>query len=230
MTAPITVIIPTLNAAHLLPTTTEALLPGLTDGLIAELILSDGGSDDRIENVAEELGARLLTGPRSRGGQIALGVEAAKTPWLLLLHADTHLSGTWSQAARAHMANRPDMAGWFRLAFRANGFAPNLVAKGANLRARFLGLPYGDQGLLLRKDLLVEVGGIPDIPSMEDVALARRLKGRLLPLDAMARTSAARYEQEGWIRRAMHNLGTLARYGMGQSPERLRSRYERRRN
>ena len=226
MSAPITVIIPTLNAAAHLPATTEALLPGLTDGLIAGLILSDGGSTDGIETLAKELGARLVTGPKGRGGQIKRGVEASRSPWLLILHADTQLSENWSKIAAVHIAKHPDKAGWFQLAFRARGIAPALVAKGANLRSKHLGLPYGDQGLLIPRDLLAQVGGFPDIPLMEDVALARRLKGRLRPLDAAARTSAERYESEGWVRRVARNLGTLARYGLGASPEVLKKRYE----
>ncbi len=228
MPAPIAVIIPSLNAAHALPAATEALLGGLTGGLLAELILSDGGSTDGISDVARELGATLVTGPKGRGGQIARGVAAARAPWVLILHADTHLSDDWVRAARSHMENHPDMAGWFKLGFRANGFAPRLVAGGANLRSRLLGLPYGDQGLLVARTTLEEVGGVPEIPLMEDVALALRLKGRLRPLDAIALTSAERYETEGWLRRSGGNLGTLMRYFLGASPEKLVARYERR--
>lgn len=227
MSAPITVIIPSFNAAHALPATTEALLGGLTDGLVAELILSDGGSKDGITEVARELGATLVTGPKGRGGQIARGVAAARAPWVLILHADTHLSHGWAQAAYSHMENHPDKAGWFHLRFRASGFVPRLIAEGANLRARFLGLPYGDQGLLIAQATLEEVGGVPEIPLMEDVALARRLKGRLRPLGAIALTSAERYEAEGWLRRSISNLGTLLRYFLGTSPEELVTRYER---
>ena len=68
---------------------------------------------------------------------------------------------------------------------------------------------------------------MPEIPLMEDVALARRLKGRLRPLDAIAFTSAERYETEGWLRRSIGNLGTLMRYFLGASPEELVTRYER---
>ncbi len=226
MPAPIAVIIPSLDVAHALPATTEALLGGLTDGLVAELVLSDGGSKDGIADIARELGATLMTGPKGRGGQIARGVAAARAPWVLILHADTHLSHDWVQAARLHMGNHPDKAGWFRLGFRASGFAPRLVAAGANLRSRLLGLPYGDQGLLVAQATLEEVGGVPEIPLMEDVALARRLKGRLRALDAIALTSPERFEAEGWVRRSAGNLGTLLRYLLGTSPEELVTRYE----
>lgn len=227
MSAPISVIIPTLNAAGALPETTSALLGGLTDGLIAELVISDGGSDDDIKTVAKELGAKFVTGPKGRGGQIARGLAAARGPWVLILHADTHLSPDWAAEARRHIEDHPRMAGWFRLKFRASGVAPWSVAVGANLRSRFLGLPYGDQGLLVSRRTLAKVGGVPELPLMEDVALARRLKGRLRMLDAEARTSPARYQNEGWFRRSTRNLGILLRYLAGASPKDLVRRYER---
>lgn len=124
-----------------------------------------------------------------------------------------------------HIAGHRDKAGYFRLAFRATGLAPAVVARWANLRAAALGLPYGDQGLLISRDLLARIGGIPDLPLMEDVALARALRGRLRALPATARTSAARYERDGWLRRSLTNGGTLLRYLTGTPPERLVARY-----
>lgn len=225
MAAPISVVIPTLNAGRALPATADALLVGVTSGLVSELVISDGGSTDETAYVAKELGALWVTGPPGRGGQIARGVAAARANWVLILHADTHLSPDWTAAAAVHVQSHAEMAGWFRLAFRANGFAPRLVAGGANLRSRFLGLPYGDQGLLVSRKTLAAVGGVPELPLMEDVALARRLKGRLRGLDAVATTSAERYLAEGWTRRITRNLGTLVRFRLGEDPARLATRY-----
>ncbi|WP_102107850.1 TIGR04283 family arsenosugar biosynthesis glycosyltransferase [Oceaniglobus roseus] len=229
MPAPLTLVIPTLNAADTLAPCAEALMPGLHAGLIARLVVSDGGSQDGTPRLAEALGAEIVTGPPGRGGQLARGVAAAATDWLLLLHADTRLSEGWVEAVEAHVAGHPDRAGHFRLAFRAEGMAPKLVAGWANLRSGAFGLPYGDQGLLIRRDLLESVGGVPDLPLMEDVALARALKGRLRQLPATATTSAARYEAEGWMRRGAGNLWTLARYRAGADPAALAEDYARRR-
>lgn len=225
MPAPITVVIPTLDAALSLPATADALLEGVTDGLIAGLVISDGGSVDRTRDVARELGAAWLRGPPGRGGQIGRGVAAADTDWVLILHADTWLSSGWSGAARRHMSEYPEKAGYFRLRFRSEGQAPRFVAAGANLRSWVLGLPWGDQGLLVKRRVLSAVGGVPEVPLMEDVALARRLKGRLRMIEAEALTSAERYERDGWGRRVAANLGTLARYAMGVDPEKLAARY-----
>ena len=161
-----------------------------------------------------------------RGAQIARGIDKASTPWLLILHADTHLSEGWTRPVLDHMEHHADKAGFFHLLFRADGVMPKLVAKGANLRARLFDLPYGDQAILIHRDLLQATGGYPTLPLMEDVALARQLKGKLRPLSAEAQTSATRYETEGWIRRSLKNLGLLARYKMGADPKTLMARYQ----
>jgi len=227
MVAPLSVVIPTLNAASALPETAAALMPGLTEGLIRDLVVSDGGSSDVTLEVARGLGATVVEGPPGRGGQIARGVEAARADWFLILHADTHLGPGWTDAVWRHIEAGENGAGYFRLAFRAEGTMPKLVAAGANLRSRWFGLPYGDQGLLVPRQLLESVGGVPEVPLMEDVILARRLRGRIRPLNAAARTSATRYESDGWTRRVAHNLWTLARFRMGVSPERLVREYHR---
>ena len=228
MTAPVSVIIPTLDVADRMGPCLGALGEALFDGVIREVILADGGSRDAIAAVADATGARLVIAPRGRGPQMAAGACAASGAWLLFLHADTVLGPGWAGAVRNHIQRHPDCAGWFRLAFDSRHPAARLVAGWANWRARWLGLPYGDQGLLLSRALYDRVGGIPPIPLMEDVALARRLRRRLRPLEAVATTSAERYEREGWVRRGSRNLGTLVRYFLGVPPERLVTRYTRR--
>lgn len=222
----ISVIIPTLNAASVIGPTLVSLSPAILDPILTEVIISDGGSGDDIAVIAEATGAKLITGDASRGRQLAAGADAARGEWLLFLHADTKLSENWAEAARQHIALGPARAGWFRLEFDAPGFAPGFVAGWANLRSRWLALPYGDQGLLIHRSLYRAVGGYPDIPLMEDVALARALgRRRLLKLDAVATTCADRYVRSGWLRRGARNLLTLARYFRGASPEDLASSY-----
>lgn len=227
MQAPLSIVIPTLDAAPALPATTEALLEGVARGLVRELVISDGGSGDETAAAARALGAVWVSGPAGRGGQLSRGAHAAQAPWLLFLHADTHLAPGWSDAVLDHMNQAPDKAGYFRLAFRSEARAARIVAGWANWRARVLGLPYGDQGLLIPRALYDATGGYPDQPLMEDVAMARALNGRLVELPAEARTSPARYETEGWLRRGRRNLTTLCRYWLGADPRRLARRYYR---
>ncbi len=226
MRAPVSVIIPTLNVAAELPATLAALGEGLAGGLIRELILADGGSRDGLAAIADAAGARLVTAPPGRGAQLAAAAAEAQGEWLLFLHADTHLGPGWAAAVLDHIRDHPDKAGYFRLAFRHSGRAARLVASWANWRARAFGLPYGDQGLLIRRALYDAAGGYPPIPLMEDVALARALRGRLVPLAAVAHTSAERYRREGWFLRGGRNLFTLARYFLGADPRQLRRSYE----
>lgn len=225
MRAPISIVIPTLNAEAALPACLAALGEGLAAGLIRELVVTDGGSTDATLRIAEAAGAVVVTGPASRGGQLRRGVEAAQGDWLLVLHADTMLADGWAEVVLNTLGQRG--AWYFQLRFDATGLVPRFVAGWANLRSRIFGLPYGDQGMLLDRQTYLEVGGFPDIPLMEDVALARALRGRLRPLPADVVTSAVKYQKQGWLRRGSRNLWTLARYVAGVSPERLAQAYRR---
>ncbi len=227
MPAPLSVVIPTLDAGPALPGTLAALGEGLQSGLIRELVISDGGSQDATRAIADAAGAVLVEGTPGRGGQLRRGAEAARGDWVLLLHGDTRLSDGWAEAVRDHIAHHAAAAGYFHLRFDAPGPMAAFVAGWANLRARAFGLPYGDQGLLLPSALLADKGGVPDMPLMEDVALARAFKGRLQPIGAVAVTSAARYQAEGWLRRGGRNLVILTRYLMGADPVRLAKAYAR---
>lgn len=224
MPAPLSIVIPTLNAEGELPACLAALMEGLTAGLIRELIVSDGGSDDATRQIAAEAGAEWLSGAPSRGGQLRRGCAASKGEWLLVLHADTRLEPGWAAAVSQHLQEGQGRPACFRLRFRARGAAAAWVAGWANLRARLFGLPYGDQGLLLRRQDYDAAGGYPDQPLMEDVALVRRL-GQLTVLPPAALTSAARYQRQGWLRRGSRNLLTLTRYFLGADPEALARAY-----
>lgn len=225
MPAEISIIVPTLNAQDTLPDCLAALMEGLPQGLIRELIISDGGSTDATCRIAESAGAQVVTGPPSRGGQLRRGAAKARGNWLLVLHADTDLEPGWTHAVADHLHRRQSSSGYFRLAFRARGLMPVWVAGWANFRSFVFGLPYGDQGLLVSQEEYDRAGGYPDQPLMEDVALVRSLKGGVVALPARAFTSADRYKKTGWLWRGARNLWTLARYFAGTDPETLAASY-----
>ena len=223
MRAKLSIVIPTLNAAEALPLCLSALGEGLEAGMIREVVFSDGGSNDNTLEIAEMAGAVVVKGPPSRGGQLRRGVEAAKGEWLLVLHADSVLPSGWPSAVAAQMQDGRPAA--FRLRFDANGLAPQLVARWANLRSKLFRLAYGDQGLLISRQDYEAVDGYPDIALMEDVALSRRLGRRLSIRPEAITTSAEKYKRDGWLRRGARNLSFLIRYLFGADPARLAKRY-----
>ena len=222
MSAPISVVIPTLNSAKSLPATLLSLMEGLDAGLICEVVVTDGGSTDSSGAIAMAWGAEVVIGAASRGGQLRRGVAATRGAWVMVLHADTILQEGWAEQVKARMQQGPLC---FSLAFRARGLAPRWVAAWANLRSDVFGLPYGDQGLLLQRSEYDRAGGYPDQPLMEDVALARSMRRKIRRLPACAFTGADKYQQQGWLRRGAKNHGLLLRYLLGAAPEDLACRY-----
>jgi rSAM/selenodomain-associated transferase 2 len=213
---PLSVIIPALNAARLLPATLAAI-----DGA-AEVIVVDGGSEDGTVGVASAAGALVVVAPRGRGSQITAGIAVASHSWLLLLHADTRLAPGWFSVVH----DDPGRAGYFRFALDSNDRRARRLERLVAWRCRVLGLPYGDQGLLIHRDLLARAGGMRPLPLMEDVDLVRRLgRRRLVALPADAVTSAAKWQRQGYLRRSARNLMCLSLWFAGVPPRLIQRIY-----
>ena len=206
-------IIPTWNAARTLPGTIAAMGP------VGALVVVDGGSADATRTVAIACGATVIEAPRGRGSQLAAGIAATTCPWLLLLHADTRLQPGWRVAAEAHMAIGAGKAAYFRFALDSDDPRARRLERMVAWRSRALGLPYGDQGLLIHRELLTFAGGMRPLPLMEDVDLICRLgRHRLVGLNATAMTSADKWNRDGWCRRSARNLCCLALWFAGVPP------------
>jgi len=210
----LSVIIPTLNAAMTLPSCLDAL-PG-----VAELIVADGGSHDGTQSAARRRGALVVEAPRGRGGQMAAAACRANSRWLLFVHADTILQRGWRKEVDGFMRSPHEPgAAAFRFALDDTSSEARRLEQMVAWRCRTLALPYGDQGLLISRDLYDEIGGFRALPIMEDVDIMRRIgRDRLTMLETRAVTSATRWRTDGWWRRSARNACCLALYGAGVSP------------
>ena len=223
--APLSIIIPTYNSANYLKPTITSLYPGLWEQLICELIICDASEESKTQAIADKVGGIYLRTPRGRGTQLDFGAKHSRGSWLLFLHSDTRLGENWISEVVTHIQLHPDKAGYFQLKYSSLGIFPKLTAGFANLRSSWFDLPYGDQGLLISREQYLHVGGFPDIPLMEDVHIARKLKGSLRGLNCEALTNADRKEQMGWIRSGIINLTLITRYFLGVHPSKLYEEY-----
>jgi len=222
----LSIIIPTLNAEKHLPRCLDSLSAGLGTGLIREVLIVDGGSADHTITMSSGAGCRVISSPiPRRGRQLHIGAQNAKSDWYLFLHADTFLEPNWANTIKAQM-HFPEFAAAFALTYDSPSKEARWLEKRVGQRVRTLGLPYGDQGLLIHRSLYTEVGGYKDIPLMEDVEIARQIgKSRLRILNSKAITSSEKYERDGWRKRAWRNAFLLTRYLLGAKPEDLAKYY-----
>lgn len=196
-------------------------------GVSLEIILVDGDPEGSSLAALTREGVTTLAAPRGRASQLNAGAKAAGGDNLLFLHADTRLPAGGLQAAAAALDGPAD-AGAFSLSIRSRHPLLRLIAAGATLRSRLFSLPYGDQAQFIRRDLFMAMGGFPDIPIMEDVALMRAVTkagGRVVVLPAHVTTSARRWKAEGILRTTCRNLTLLTLYGCGVAPARLARHY-----
>ena len=208
----ISVVIPTLNAETTLAATMTALVPGVVEGIVRDVIVVDGGSDDRTLKIVEASGAEIARAPEpGRGPQMQAGADAAKSDWLLFLHADTVLETGWEREVatfieRIQSGERPEAAAAFQFALDDLGFLPRMIEFGVRARCTLFRLPYGDQGLLIPRRLYHQIGGFKAVGLMEDVDLVRRLgRSRTIMLRSRAVTSAIRYRRDGYLSRVARN-------------------------
>ncbi|HVZ40521.1 MAG TPA: TIGR04283 family arsenosugar biosynthesis glycosyltransferase [Candidatus Kapabacteria bacterium] len=217
----LSVVIPTLNEA----TAIEACIGSLRS-IACQIIVADGGSADATAAIARSLGAAVVNAPAGRGSQLAAGAEAAAGGWILFLHADTRLTAS-ARTALAEAVRTPGFSvGTFRLRFDRQRLLYRLYAR--LTRFDSLWTSFGDQGILIRRDLYTRIGGFDRWPLLEDVALLRRVRhiATIHSLPGEVVTSARRFERRGVIRQQLLNGVVLLRYLLGASPEVLAEFYD----
>ncbi len=229
----ISVVIPTLNSEATLTKCLAALIPAAVDGVVRQVVVADGGSQDETCKIADAAGADIATSKPGRGEQICAGIAETRWPWLLILHSDTQLEIKWADEACAFMeavdlGQQKLSAAAFRFALADTGIMPRMMEQAVHLRSTLANLPYGDQGLLIPKRLYDKVGGFKPLPLMEDVDFVRRLgRNQLKILRSRALTDPARYVREGYLQRIARNQVCMAMYLSGYSIDSIAEYYHR---
>jgi rSAM/selenodomain-associated transferase 2 len=222
-TSDISIIIPTLNEE------TQVGNWGKLPLLAGEVIIVDGGSRDQTVPLARSSGFRVESCNPGRGGQLNHGARSAKGKILLFLHADTELPSDFTGPLLACLNTTSTLAGAFSLSVKNAGLPLKCITLLANLRSRLLQLPYGDQGIFIRRDDFLRLGGFPEAPIMEDFIFIKRARkeGRITTLPQSVTTSARRWNRLGVIRTTLINQLVILGYYARIPLQKLASLYRR---
>jgi rSAM/selenodomain-associated transferase 2 len=192
-----------------------------------EMILVDGGSSDGTPEICQRFGVELYRSRPGRARQMNFGAQRASGDVLLFLHADSRLPPSAFDDIRAGLQDQKILGGRFDLQLDNPRPLFKLIGFMISLRSRLSKVGTGDQAIFVRREIFVELGGYPDIPLMEDVALSRALKrrGAVACLRSRVVSSARRWEMDG-IWRTILKMWTLKTlYLLGISPVRLKRYY-----
>ena len=232
MTPPlVSIVIPVLRDTAELTSLLEALTPyqGSTDpSARCEVIVVNGDPDDGSLRLLHQRFPEVQWAESSpgRGRQMNIGARLATGRWLLFLHADARPDPDWVGAIqRADQTSSVGGAFAFRLESTAR--MARVIERGVDLRVRLFGLPYGDQGIFVRRQIFEDEGGYSELPIMEDIELVRRLRrrGPITRSSVALQVSARRWERDGWVRRSTLNVLLAGLFFARMSPTWLARQY-----
>lgn len=193
----LSIIIPILNEARLVPSCLRALRALVGDK--AEIIIVDGGSDDDSVVLAREFADQVISSAKGRALQMNAGAAVAQGECLLFLHIDTQLPAT---VIKQSATIGKEGWGFFCLALSGKHWAFRIIERLINLRSSLTSVATGDQCIMIGRQLFKDIGGYCLIPLMEDVEISKRLRQIKKPIviNNKALTSSRRWEQHGIVK------------------------------
>lgn len=198
----LSVVIPALNEAS---TIEASIQSARCDD--CEIIVVDGGSKDRTAVHAQTAGARVIPAPMGRALQQNRGARQAGGKVLLFLHADSRLPDNYCMHLFETLMDSRAVAGAFQFKTDWPIWSMRLIEKAARIRSSWFQMPYGDQGIFLRKEVFDRIGGFIPVPIAEDLYLVRRLArlGRIGLAPVPVVTSGRRWRTIGVWRATLIN-------------------------
>lgn len=198
----LSIVIPVFNEAEVIGETLSRIQDAAT--LPHEIICVDGGSSDTTANIVQKHGCRLVSSPGGRGTQMNRGWQLAQGDIILFCHADTWLSPGFDLALTRCLHDPCVGWGGFWKSFQS----PSPLMAGSRFRCWTRWLishrVFGDQCLFFRRSVLDAIGGIPEVPLMEEFVLARSLRqshpGSIALADSTVLTSSRKFRKLGALR------------------------------
>ena len=221
----LSIIIPTLNESSGIQETLQQLLPLRQRNV--EIIVVDGGSSDNTIDLAEQFADTVITTEAGRAKQMNRGANIALGEYFLFLHADTQLPINASMCL-INAFQRDIIWGYFDIRLSGHHCLFRVIEKMINIRSRLSQIATGDQAIFVRRDQFKKMGGYPDIPLMEDIALSRSLKKVGAPCCFSERviTSSRRWERRGILRTILLMWFLRLKFFFGADPGRLTRWYQ----
>lgn len=187
-----------------------------------EIIVVDGGSLDKTKEIAVRF-AKVICSEKGRANQMNEGAKEASGDILWFVHSDSVISKNSIEEIKLAI-NAGYIGGGFSLKFYDyNTLFMKYISITSNLRAKYLGLYFGDQGIFVKRSVFESLGGYPVQELMEDWELSLSMKkvGKLKLITIPISTSARRFKQGGQLRThlLMHKIKFL--YLLGTPTDKL---------
>ena len=219
----LSVIIPTLNEELSLSKTLTAI-SSLEN--IGEIIVVDGGSDDKTIEIAKQFAVKIVQSKRGRGLQLNAGAKNASGDVFWFLHADTLPPTNAAEQIRAVLQDEKAIGGNFEIRFDGNRKSAKLLTW-LYPKLRVLGLCYGDSAFFARREIYEKTGGFADLPLFEDVEFYKRIKkrGKFVHLKSFVTSSSRRFEKRSFTITFARLSLFQGLYWIGFSPQILAKYY-----